>query len=107
LFRPSVYAAKRVEESTKPVIATANAAPLEPTEEQMKGKDADNVRVERTKNEDEDAMDVEPASVQPPLKETTAAQDAKENSSDHPVFTGGKDLEDSSHMHQDSTFEAQ
>ena len=73
-------------------MATVNAVPLEPTEEQMKGK-----------NEDEDAMDVEQTSVQPPLKETTAAQDAKENTSDQRVFTGGKDLEDSSHMHQDTT----
>ena len=88
-------------------MATANAVPLEPTEEQMKGKDVDNVRVERTKDEDEDAMDVEQISVQPPLKETTAAQDAKENTSDQRVFTGGKDPEDSSHMHQDTTSGAQ
>lgn len=67
--------ARRGEETTKPVVGVVTrVVPPVPTEEQMKRRDADGVRTEGTKkDEDGDAMDVEQISVQPPLEETTTS----------------------------------
>ena len=74
--------------------------PPEPTEERTKKREIEDIKVEGTKkNEDEDAMDVERTSIQPPLKETT--KHASEHPSHHPtpVPTDRKEAEDASRVH--------
>ena len=92
---------KKVEEPTKPpAVVAASATPPAPTEERTKKRDIEDVKVAGTKkDEDEDAMDVERTSTQPPLKETT--KHANEHPSHHPTPapTDRKEAEDASHVH--------
>ncbi|KAF9652106.1 hypothetical protein BDM02DRAFT_3126507 [Thelephora ganbajun] len=92
---------KKVEEPTKPpVTVAAGVAPPVHTEEQMKMRDVENVKGEGAKkNEDEDAMDVEQTSAQPPPKETTANKHASEYPPDQSTPTDGKEAEASHHIH--------
>jgi hypothetical protein len=58
----------------------------------MRRKDVNDVMAEETKkDEDEDAMDVEQTSGQPPAEETS--RHAKEHSIDQPVLTDRRGME--------------
>lgn len=66
----------------------------------MKRSDADGVGVEGTKkNEDENAMDVEQTSVQPPVEETATNKHAREHPTNQLTSTDRKDTEDDFHVH--------
>ena len=66
----------------------------------MKKRDAEDVKVEGTKkNEDRDAMDVEPAPAQLPLKDTIKHVDEHPPHNLEPASTDGKEAEDSPHVH--------
>lgn len=80
-------------------MVTASAVPPAPTEEQTKRVDTDNVRAERPKNEDQDAMDVEQTSAYPPPEETTTSKPANEHHTGQPASTDRKDAEGSPHVH--------
>jgi hypothetical protein len=78
----------------------ASAGPPAPTEEQMKKRDTEDVKVEGTKkNEDEDVMDVEPTPTQPSLKDDI--KHANEHPPHHPTptSTDRKEAEDAPHVH--------
>ena len=77
----------------------ASVGPPAPTEEKMK-RDIEGAKVEGTKkNEDEDAMDVEPTPTQPPLKDDV--KHANEHPPHHPTpaSTDRKEAEDAPHVH--------
>lgn len=78
----------------------ASIGPSAPAEQQIKKRDIEDVKVEGTKrNEDEDAMDVEPTPTQPPLK------DAIKHPNEHPLRystptpTDRKEAENAPHAH--------
>lgn len=93
------YAARKVEESTKPpATVAASVVPPVPTEEQGKKRGVEDVKVEDAKkDEDEDAMDVEKISAQPPLKETTKHAIEHPLGKPIPTSTDRREAEDPSH----------
>jgi hypothetical protein len=76
------------------VTVAASVVPPKHAEEQTVRGDTDDFRVERTKNEDQDAMDVEQTSAYPPVEEPTANKRSNE-----PATTERKDAEGDPHIH--------
>jgi len=93
--------AKRVEELTNPsAIVAASVGPPAPVEEQTKKRDIEDAKVEGTKeSEDRDAMDVEPAPTQLPLKDTIKHADEHPPHNPTLAFTDRKEVEDAPHVH--------
>ena len=93
-------AVRRADEPTKPpVTVAASVLPPAPTEEHMKERGIEDVKVEDAKrHEDEDTMDVEQTPVHPPLK--MAARCANEHPPDQPtsVLTDERDAENVPHV---------
>jgi len=78
----------------------ASVGPPAPAEEHVKKRDVEDVKVEGTKkNEDRDAMDVEPAPAQPLLKDTIKHVDENPPHNPAPASTDGKEAEDSPHVY--------
>lgn len=97
--RSDRFVVKKVEESTKPsTIVAFSVGPPAPTEEQVKKRDIEDVKVEDTKKNDaEDAMDVEQTLTQPPLKETVKHPSERPYHHSTPTTTDRKEAEDAPH----------
>jgi len=78
----------------------ASIGPPAPAEEQIKKRDIEDVKVEGTKrNENEDAMDVEPIPAQPPLEDTIKHPNEHLLRYPTPTPTDRKEAEDAPHAH--------
>ena len=78
----------------------ASVEPPAPAEEQVEKRDVEDVKVEGAKkNEDRDAMDVEPAPAQLPLKHTIKHVDEHHPHNPALASVDGKEAEDSPHVH--------